>query len=169
MIKRYLALLFLVVLFNDAFAQDYDLMAVDSCCRVELINKDNFFALQSNDNCLFVKLWIPNCPTAEQQFKEFIDFEKSSKFPVIYIGVTNSPQKIITIANKYHYLGKLYMLDTSISTDIYKRFDIFCKDISKKLGQKNIPFSGLMLDKNKKVILMKEVIGFPIYLNNLCK
>lgn len=162
--KMYSLLIALLLCFNCGIAQ-----TTPESYHVELVNKDKLQALQSGGTtCILLKFWIPNCKTAEQQFKEFADFEKSVGFKVVYLGITNDPKKITDIARKYDYKGTLYMLDTAICTDIYKRYDIFCEEVSEiyKAGKGN--FDTMIIDAHGKLVWKKDVPGFPAWLKKEC-
>lgn len=151
------------------YAQDADYALIARDERVQSVNTDNLLTLRPGKSCVLVKFWIPNCPTAVKQFKEFVDFEKTVSFPVLFVGITNIPQKITDIADQLHYKGALYMLDTTISSDIYKRFNLFRADLSKRYHQKTSDYFLFMFDKNKQLILANDALDFPAYLKAKCK
>ena len=138
--------------------------------QVVSVNATTFMQIvDSSNRCVLMKLWVPNCPTAKEQFKEYMDFSAHSDITVIYIGITSIPEKITTIANAHGFQGILYMLDTTIAKDIYQRPDLFCKELSarlKKSGQKR--FSTMMIDRKNKVVLQDDTPDFPVRLKQLC-
>lgn len=138
---------------------------------VVLINADRFMQLaDTSSRCVLMKLWVPNCPTANEQFKAYMDFTTDADMTVIYIGVTSIPEKITSIAAAHGFQGTLYMLDTTIAKDIYQRPDIFCKEVSQRLKLKPglERFSTLMIDRKKKAVKKDDIPGFPASLKQLC-
>jgi hypothetical protein len=138
--------------------------------HVTLINKEKLQAMQATaGKCLLLELWIPNCATAHEQFNEFAGFEKTTDLKIVYLGVTNDPKKIINIAAKYGYTDTLYMLDTAICPDIYKRFDIFCDDMHKAYKSKHKGrFNGMLIGTNGRLLFTGELLGFPAWLRKKC-
>lgn len=139
--------------------------------RVISINAAGFMQIaDTSSRCVLMKLWVPNCPTANEQFKAYMDFAAGADMNIIYIGITSIPEKIITIAAAHGFRATLYMLDTAIAQDIYQRPDIFCREISQRLKLKPVleRFSTLMINRKKKAVKKDDIPGFPASLKQLC-
>jgi hypothetical protein len=153
------------------FCGAQDLSTDSSKITIEPITATKLLDMQKQSgNCMLAVIWVPNCKTAGEQFKEFAAFQKSVDYPVFFIGITNKPELIETIAQNNKYSGTLYMIDTAVCADIYKRFDVFCDQLSRQLKTKTgKTFNTLFLDRKGQVVVKKDLMDFSDWLKTACK